>query len=197
MYPPPLAFALPSRTAASSSSTPPSPRSLVDVTLDNPRLGVQAYVATSNALARNTLFTFQALRVVMAASAEEMVGVDAMVKAAAAGGHSSSSSSGAPSEVADAATDLDALESSMRRLKGLLDTTLAYVDDVVAGKRPAGEASGRDIAETLAAVPQVDPAVFEKAFSSSLQDVLLVAYLASLTQAQMKLAERIAGLTQR
>ena len=160
---------------------------------------VQAYAASSNALVRNTLFIFQALRVVMAATAEEMVGVDAMVRAAngqSSGVQSSSGSAAALTEVAAASTDLDALETSMRRLKSLLDTTLTFVDDVVSGKRPASEASGREIAETLAAVPQVDPAVFEKAFSSSLQDVLLVAYLANLTQAQMKLAERIASIGQ-
>jgi DNA-binding Lrp family transcriptional regulator len=88
--------------------------------------------------------------------------------------------------------DLDALQSSMSRLQGLLDGALAYVDGVVAGTTPADEGAGRAIAETLAAVPAVDAAGFDRAFTASLRNLLMTAYLASITTAQMRLAEKIA-----
>jgi hypothetical protein len=60
------------------------------------------------------------------------------------------------------------------------------------GKRAGDEATGRAIAEALAAVPLVDAAAFERTFTAGLQNLLMVTYLANLTQAQVKLAEKIA-----
>jgi translation initiation factor 3 subunit F len=133
--------------------------------------------------------------VALGAGTEERVGLDALVKATLASSTAAVAAGTPPSEVSDAGTDLDALEQSMKRLQGLLETALVYVEDVVAGRRPADEATGRAIAETLASVPTADAASFERTFASSVQDALMVSYLSHLTQAQMKLAERIAALS--
>lgn len=42
-------------------------------------------------------------------------------------------------------------------------------------------------------MPQLTPAAFEKGFQAGVQDVLMVTYLTSLMQAQMRLAERVLG----
>lgn len=169
----------------------------MDVSLARPRVGVDAFVATAagaSKLVRATLVPFTRLRVGLGASPEERVGLDALTKATLAGASAAVAAATLPAESADAGTDLDALEGSMRRLKALLETTLAYVEDTVAGRRPADEAAGRAIAETLAAVPAADTGAFERTWASSVQDVLMVSYLAHLTQAQMRLAEKIAAL---
>jgi hypothetical protein len=63
-----------------------------------------------------------------------------------------------------------------------------------AGKREPDEAVGRAIAETLNAVPTVDAAGFDRAFTTALRDVLMTSYLTTITGAQMKLAERISAI---
>lgn len=83
----------------------------------------------------------------------------------------------------------------MRRLRKLLDNTLSFVDGVVGGRTPADEAVGRAIADAVAAVPTVEPAAFERGLAGNMQDLLMVTYLSHLTQAQIKLAERIATLS--
>ena len=90
------------------------------------------------------------------------------------------------------APDAAALEVSLRRLRKLLETVARYCDEVARGAREGDEAVGRAISDTLAAVPPFEADHFQRTFGRSVQDLLMVAYLASLTQAQIKLAERIA-----
>ncbi len=47
------------------------------------------------------------------------------------------------------------------------------------------------IADAVAAVPRVDVPAFERIFNDSLQDMLMVVYLANLTRAQISVAEKI------
>lgn len=151
---------------------------------------------TPRATACSLLTTFEALPTTIVATPEERVGIDAMLAHAGlvpTGSSSSSAASGTGSELTDVVPDVAALEASMRRLQSLLDASLAYVEDVASGKRPADETIGRAIADTLAAVPTIDAASFEASFSGAVQDLLMVSYLASITNAQMKLAERIAS----
>ena len=166
---------------------------------------------------------FSRLRVNLIATPEERVGLDAMSRAAnlreggggssggggggggdrfsagARGGDASTSLS-APQpgavlgEVRDLAPDATALESSLRRLRKLLEAVARYCDEVARGSREGDEAVGRAISDTLAAVPPFEPDAFQRTFGRSVQDLLMVAYLTSLAQAQMKLAERISLL---
>jgi hypothetical protein len=56
----------------------------------------------------------------------------------------------------------------------MLDTTSEYVDKVVKGDAEGNNELGRRIADTLTAVPQVRPEVFDRVFNNSLQDLLMV-----------------------
>jgi len=89
-------------------------------------------------------------------------------------------------------SSVDALQVSMERLHGLLESTLAYVDGVVDGSvaRPSDEV-GRSIADTLATLPRLRPEIFDKIFHDSLQDLLMVTYLSNLTRTQVTIAEKL------
>ena len=142
----------------------------------------------------------------LVATAEERVGLDAMARAAslregggggaaAVAGGGGGASPGVLGEARDLAPpDAAALEASLKRLRKLLDTVSRYCDEVARGAREGDEAVGRAISDTLAAVPPFEADHFQRTFGRSVQDLLMVAYLASLTQAQIKLAERIALL---
>lgn len=95
------------------------------------------------------------------------------------------------SEDASLPTELEALEESIARLYQCLDHASAYVGDVVANKVPADAKIGREIADALASIPAIRPEQFDQIFSSGLQDLLMVSYLAGLTQAQLSMAEKL------
>ncbi len=59
------------------------------------------------------------------------------------------------------------------------------------GRRKGDPAVGRYIADTLTAVPRFSKAEFERLFSESTQDVLMVTYLSHLLRAQVALAEKL------
>ncbi len=149
------------------------------------------------------LTQYSRLHVNLVATAEERVGLDAMARAAnlrdggggaAAAAGAGGSAPGMLGEARDLAPDAAALEASLRRLRKLLETVSRYCDEVARGAREGDEAVGRAISDTLAAVPPFEADHFQRTFGRSVQDLLMVAYLASLTQAQIKLAERISLL---
>ncbi len=164
------------------------------------------------------MITFQQLATSIVASTEERVGIDAMTRGIqnlATRTYDGTSAcvrrrgllimfpfAAAAEQSSQLPADAEALESSIRRLRGLLDDALAYVDSVVVrsicqyqtgpaatptckclqdGKRPADEAVGRQIAEALAAVPTIDPQAFEKAFATGVQDLLMVVSIERLS----------------
>eukprot|EP00245_Coleochaete_scutata_P017194 TRINITY_DN8300_c0_g1_i1.p1 TRINITY_DN8300_c0_g1~~TRINITY_DN8300_c0_g1_i1.p1 ORF type:complete len:294 (+),score=59.25 TRINITY_DN8300_c0_g1_i1:76-957(+) len=87
--------------------------------------------------------------------------------------------------------DLEGLEDSMRRLQGMVETVFRYVDDVVEGRTAPDNTVGRYLADTVASIPRIGAEAFDKLFNDSVQDLLLVLYLASLTRTQLALAEKL------
>eukprot|EP00775_Hariotina_reticulata_P007183 gene7183-7397_t len=88
-------------------------------------------------------------------------------------------------------TDQDTLSSSVTRLLGLLTKAEQYVQDVTAGRRPGDASVGRYLADTLAVVPHLEVADFERLFNEGVQDGLLLSYFAHLVRSQVSLAERL------
>eukprot|EP01105_Mastigella_eilhardi_P007515 TRINITY_DN18953_c0_g1_i1.p1 TRINITY_DN18953_c0_g1~~TRINITY_DN18953_c0_g1_i1.p1 ORF type:complete len:305 (-),score=109.72 TRINITY_DN18953_c0_g1_i1:38-922(-) len=86
---------------------------------------------------------------------------------------------------------LNTIESSLSNLLALLDTVVGYVEEVKEGKRPEDRAVGRQLQRALHAVPRLSSAGVEKLFADSIQELLMVVYLSSLTRAQVTLAEKI------
>jgi translation initiation factor 3 subunit F len=87
--------------------------------------------------------------------------------------------------------DVEGLESTIERLQGMIDTVFRYVEDVVEGQVEPDNSVGRYLADTLASVPRVATDAFDKLFNDSIQDLLLVLYLANLTRTQLTLAEKL------
>ncbi|RWR74523.1 eukaryotic translation initiation factor 3 subunit F isoform X2 [Cinnamomum micranthum f. kanehirae] len=87
--------------------------------------------------------------------------------------------------------DLEGMEVSMHRLLALIDDVSKYVDDVVEGRASPDNNIGRFIADTVASIPKIPPAAFDKLVNDRLQDHLLLLYLSSLTRTQLSVAEKL------
>uniref|UniRef100_A0A6U4GIS3 MPN domain-containing protein n=1 Tax=Phaeomonas parva TaxID=124430 RepID=A0A6U4GIS3_9STRA len=86
---------------------------------------------------------------------------------------------------------LSRTEDVLEKLLGMLTAVSGYVDDVVAGRREPDNEVGALIAASMASVPRLRPELFQRSFADSVQDMLMVDFLASLTKTQLEIAERI------
>jgi translation initiation factor 3 subunit F len=176
------ASAAASAAAAAASSAPagPSPVHLtVDTSLTGDRVAVRAYVSRALVLGGRALateFVPVPLRILYADL--ERAGADLLL-------------SGAPSSSKPVATEHETLQTSVRRLQGLLAIARSYADDVAAGRRKGDPAIGRCLDDALAAAPALPAAEFEALVAQGVQDALLVDHLAHLVRAQIALAERL------
>ncbi|KAF6147093.1 hypothetical protein GIB67_036812 [Kingdonia uniflora] len=87
--------------------------------------------------------------------------------------------------------DLEGMESTMERLLAVIDDVYKYVDNVVEGNIAPDNSIGRFISDTIASIPKISPAAFDKLINDTLQDHLLLLYLSSLTRTQLSLAEKL------
>ncbi|KAK6935745.1 Rpn11/EIF3F, C-terminal [Dillenia turbinata] len=87
--------------------------------------------------------------------------------------------------------DLEVMEKSMQRLLTLIDDVHQYVNHVVEGQVASDNSIGRFISETVASIPKVSPAAFDRLVNDGLQDQLLLLYLSSITRTQLGLAEKL------
>jgi hypothetical protein len=146
----------------------------------------------------SVIVQFARLRVQVVASTEERVALDAMARAGRLTDRPTTAPTQSTGDAREVAPDLEALDSSLRRLKSLLESVAGYVDDVVGGRREGDEALGRSIADALASVPSLDVERLRTGSSGGLdaavKDVLMVTYLSNLAAVHLKIAERVAQL---
>ncbi|KAF5738467.1 Eukaryotic translation initiation factor 3 subunit 5 family protein [Tripterygium wilfordii] len=88
-------------------------------------------------------------------------------------------------------SELEGMEVTMERLLALIKDVYKYVDDVVEGHVAPDNEIGRFISDTLASLPKMSPAAFDKLVNDSMQDHLLLLYLSSITRTQLSLAEKL------
>ncbi|OSX59404.1 hypothetical protein POSPLADRAFT_1048727 [Postia placenta MAD-698-R-SB12] len=89
-------------------------------------------------------------------------------------------------------TDLELLERSLLSVAGMLDRVLSYVQSVLSGEVKGDPALGRYLMDTLGSSTED----LEKGgFNASLQDTLMVSYLASLVRSQAEVSARLALVT--
>lgn len=101
----------------------------------------------------------------------------------------SASSAATGTGVTQPISDLEALEQSIKSVTAMLDRVLAYVRSVLAGEVQGDPAVGRYLLDTFAA--STDD--LEKGgFNASLQDTLMVSYLANLVRSQAEISSRLA-----
>jgi len=88
----------------------------------------------------------------------------------------------------------EGVQHSVARLLALLEQVGAYVDDVVDGRVAPNPAVGKMLSDLLESVPTIQPDVFSGALSNTLNDLVMVSYLANLTRAQLVLAEKLGSV---
>ncbi|KAF5181216.1 Eukaryotic translation initiation factor 3 subunit f [Thalictrum thalictroides] len=87
--------------------------------------------------------------------------------------------------------DLEGMEASMERLLALIDDIYKYIDDVVEGRVAPDNKIGRFVSDTIASIPKIEPAAFDKLVNDTLQDHLMLLHLSSLTRTQLTLSEKL------
>lgn len=90
--------------------------------------------------------------------------------------------------------DLKGLEGTLEELDKLLDQLCSYTKKVLDGEIPHDPAAGRLLLGAVRSLPQIDSAQFEGMVQSSMQDLLMVVYLSSLTKTQLKISEKLQSL---
>jgi translation initiation factor 3 subunit F len=153
----------------------------IDTALQNNSVALNAYVSTTVTFADKPLLSnFQPIPAELKSYEAEKIGVDTLVKAAYG-----------EENLVD---DLQSLEASIVRLQDMLNTVSEYVNNVVSGKVKGDPKIGRFLVETLSELPVIETEAFEKVFNNSIQDVLMVVYLANLTRTQLAVAEKLQAL---
>jgi len=100
-----------------------------------------------------------------------------------------------PQSAASLLGGLDSLQNSLIKLSEMLASVSEFVDKVQGGAIPPDNKIGRFLLSAIDALGPLDDN-YEKMFNNSLQDLLLVVYLANLTRTQLKLAEKLQSAIQ-
>jgi len=156
---------------------------LVDTGLTNDKMGINAYLSTPLSLVNSETalgFQFKPVQLEFSTHRPEKMGVDALLR--------SQQSENVFLQ------DLDSLELALKRLLSLLDIVTAYVDRVVRGEEQGDSRIGRLLSDTIASLPRIDSPSFQKMFNRSVKDLLMVIWLTSLTQTQLKLSDKFLKL---
>lgn len=86
--------------------------------------------------------------------------------------------------------EMENLEKSINQIKSLL----AQIQIYIRSTKPKNTSIGRYLHETLSMVKDVDVEKFDEGFKSHVDDLLMVVYLADLTQNQLAVGERLGKL---
>ncbi|MCO5563967.1 hypothetical protein L7F22_017620 [Adiantum nelumboides] len=153
----------------------------VDTTFQDESASIKAFVSTALSLGdRQLAAQFHEVQLDLRMVEAERVGFDVLKKTI----------------VEKLPDDLEALETSMLRLQSMIDSVFKYVEDVIEGRSPPDNAVGRYLADTIASIPKISPDAFDRLFNDSIQDLLLVLYLANLTRTQLSLAKKLNSAAQ-
>ncbi|XP_035225255.1 eukaryotic translation initiation factor 3 subunit F-1-like [Stegodyphus dumicola] len=89
--------------------------------------------------------------------------------------------------------DLDLINNALQEML-LSDVVIAYVDDILANRKPPDNSVGRTLMDIVQSVPQMSPEEFQDMLNSNMKDLLMVIYLSQLTRSQLALHEKISFL---
>ncbi|KAJ7780942.1 JAB1/Mov34/MPN/PAD-1 ubiquitin protease-domain-containing protein [Mycena metata] len=87
------------------------------------------------------------------------------------------------------------LDATLASVAQMLDRVLAYVRQVLSGEVEGDKALGRYLMDTLGVGAIGEKGSEDKAFNASLQDTLMISYLANLVRAQAEVSSRLALVT--
>ncbi|XP_053166135.1 eukaryotic translation initiation factor 3 subunit F isoform X2 [Hemicordylus capensis] len=156
----------------------------VDTSLQNGRMSIKAYVSTAMGVPGKTMgVMFTPLTVKYAYYDTERIGIDLIMKTCFS-----------PNRVISLSSDLQQVGTASARIQDTLGTVLQYAEDVLSGKVAADNTVGRFLMDLINQVPKILPEDFETMLNSNINDLLMVTYLANLTQSQIALNEKILNL---
>ncbi|XP_049637016.1 eukaryotic translation initiation factor 3 subunit F [Suncus etruscus] len=156
----------------------------VDTSLQNDRMSIKAYVSTLMGVPGRTMgVMFTPLTVKYAYYDTERIGVDLIMKTCFSA-----------NRVIGLSSDLQQVGGASARIQDALSTVLQYAEDVLSGKVSADNTVGRFLMSLVNQVPKIVPDDFETMLNSNINDLLMVTYLANLTQSQIALNEKLVNL---
>ncbi len=159
---------------------------VVDTSLVEDTIGLKGYISDSVTLNGEPLANiFHEVRLLLKSSESERIVLDKMIR--------SLGGANVPldEEKKDEGASTGSLQVSLEKLLEMIETASDYVGKVVDGKLEADDGIGNQIADTLSSVPRIRPEVFDKMFSDSLQDLLMVSYLSNITKTQLTISEKL------
>jgi len=153
----------------------------VDTTLRTGHMGAKAYISTVMGVPGKQLGTiFSPINVEIISYEPERVGLDFISLAK----HN-------PKRTVTMSSDMTQVTNSCTRLQEMLQTVLAYVDDVMSGKIPPDNNVGRHLMKLINSIPKIDPEKFQEMLNDNMKDLLMVVYLSNLTKTQLALNEKL------
>ncbi|CAL1539987.1 unnamed protein product [Lymnaea stagnalis] len=153
----------------------------VDTFVRGGKMGIKAYHSTAIGVPGKTTGTmFTPVQVETTSYDPEQVGVEILQK----GKYN-------PKRIVQLKSDLRQIENSSHWLKDNLLHVIQFVDDVLAGKIPSDNVTGRFLLDLVTGVPHIEPDKFEDMLNSNMKDLLMVVYLANLTKTQLALNEKL------
>uniref|UniRef100_A0A8C0BS63 Eukaryotic translation initiation factor 3 subunit F n=1 Tax=Buteo japonicus TaxID=224669 RepID=A0A8C0BS63_9AVES len=156
----------------------------VDTSLQNSRMSIKAYVSAPMGVPGKTMgVMFTPLTVKYVYYDTERIGVDLIMKTCFS-----------PNRVIGLSSDLQQVGSASARIQDTLTMVLQYAEDVLSGKVAADNTVGRFLMDLINQVPKISPEDFETMLNSNINDLLMVTYLANLTQSQIALNEKLLSL---
>ncbi|KAF7689837.1 eukaryotic translation initiation factor 3 subunit F [Silurus meridionalis] len=153
----------------------------VDTALQSNKMNIRAYVSAQMGVPGKTVgVMFTPLTVKYIYYDTERIGVDLLQRTRAS-----------PSRTNGLTSDLSQVACSAGRIQEMLTIVLAYIEDVLSGKVTADNSVGRHLMDLVNKVPKISAEDFESMLNSNINDLLMVTYLANLTQAQIALNEKL------
>uniref|UniRef100_A0A674PGC8 Eukaryotic translation initiation factor 3 subunit F n=2 Tax=Takifugu rubripes TaxID=31033 RepID=A0A674PGC8_TAKRU len=153
----------------------------IDTSLQSGKMNIRAYVSAQMGVPGRTVgVMFTPLSVKYIYFDTERIGVDLLQRTRVV-----------PSRSKGLTSDLSQVAGSAARIQDMLSTVLEYIEDVLAGKVAADNSVGRFLTDLVNKVPTISPEDFENMLNSNINDLLMVTYLANLTQAQISLNEKL------
>jgi len=157
---------------------------LLDLGLGDRRMSCKAYASVGLTLGEMRLGTvFEEIKLTVLNTESDQLGLDTLLKA--------SSDPGAAPTSANALSDVDSMEATIKKLLRTLEGVMEFVEKMKDGKAEADPKVVRLLQDLVAAAPRLPAASFDKMFNAQVQDILAVVYLANLTRTQLALAEKL------
>lgn len=158
----------------------------VDTICTDSRLQVCTYVAeaATSPSYPSTVIALRPLTTSYSSSVETRTVIDTMIR-----------SQPDKEEVFDSPANLlsagDGLDMSLANIENSVSILLNYVTRVAEGKERGDEQIGRAISEVLSSVAQVGGDTIQKEVSNSVQDLLMIVYLANIVKLQSSVADKV------